>query len=175
MIEQMPTRELINQMYLNNFTLFSFALIPFFILFFPSVLYGIPIIAIQKDYAYTLPPKDVEKELSDDENKNLKYLATQIEDYLYTNKPFIDPNFSLDDLARQLNVPKHYLYCCFNSVFQKKFSTLRKEIRVMYAKELLLQGNLLNQSMEGIWTKAGFSSKTNFFISFKDVTGFTPL
>ena len=48
-------------------------------------------------------------------------------------------------------------------------------MRVDYAKELLLNGDLLNQSMEGIWTKAGFSSKTNFFISFKDVTGYTPI
>jgi AraC-like DNA-binding protein len=29
--------------------------------------------------------------------------------------------------------------------------------------------------MEGIWTKAGFSSRTNFFVSFKEETGLTPL
>jgi methylphosphotriester-DNA--protein-cysteine methyltransferase len=29
--------------------------------------------------------------------------------------------------------------------------------------------------MEGIWTKAGFSSRTSFFVSFKEITGQTPL
>jgi AraC-like DNA-binding protein len=33
----------------------------------------------------------------------------------------------------------------------------------------------LSHSMEGIWTKCGFSSKTNFFVAFKEVTGMTPL
>jgi AraC-like DNA-binding protein len=28
--------------------------------------------------------------------------------------------------------------------------------------------------MEGIWTKAGFSSRTSFFGSFKEFTGVTP-
>ena len=34
---------------------------------------------------------------------------------------------------------------------------------------------LLDHSMEGIWMKAGFTSKTSFFVSFKEETGMTPL
>ena len=178
MIQQMPTRELINQMNMNNFTLFSFSLIPLIMLFFPSVLYGIPIISNKRNKNYNPTNKDFEKvikKIPSDENKDLTDLGQLIQDYLITEKPFTEPEFNLDDLVKKLNVPKHHLYYCFNSIFYKKFSTIRKEMRVTYAKELLLNGDLLHQSMEGIWTKAGFSSKTNFFISFKDVTGSTPI
>ena len=178
MIQQMPTRELINQMNMNNFTLFSFSLIPLIMLFFPSVLYGIPIISNKRNKNYNPTNKDFEKvikKIPSDENKDLTDLGQLIQDYLITEKPFTEPEFNLDDLVKKLNVPKHHLYYCFNSIFYKKFSTIRKEMRVAYAKELLLNGDLLNQSMEGIWTKAGFSSKTNFFISFKNVTGSTPI
>jgi hypothetical protein len=38
-----------------------------------------------------------------------------------------------------------------------------------------MNGKLLSHSMEGVWIKSGFSSKTSFFVSFKEVTGMTPL
>lgn len=179
MIEQMQSRELINQMVMNSFTLFSFSLIPLIMLFFPSVLYGMPIIRNKTKKIYSLTNKDFdkvsEKKITSDEIKDLRDLAQLIQDYLNTEKPFTSPEFSLDDLVKKLDVPKHHLYYCFNAIFHKKFATIRKEMRVAYAKELLLSGNLLNYSMESVWTKAGFSSKTNFFISFKDVSGYTPV
>lgn len=179
MIEQMPSRELINQMSMNNITLFSFSLIPIIMLLFPSVLYGMPIIKNLKNNYDKVSNENIEKVLKKTttivENKDLIDLAQLIQEFLKTQKPFVDPEFKLDDLAKKLQVPKHHLYYCFNLIFNKKFSVIKKEMRVEYAKELLLKGDLLNQSMEGIWTKAGFSSKTNFFISFKEVTGLTPL
>ena len=109
------------------------------------------------------------------EDPAMNDLAKLIQDYLKNEKPFIDPKFSLDDLAKQLDVPKHHLYYCLNSILNIKFITLRTQMRVEYAKELLLNGNLESVSMEGIWTKTGFSSRTNFFVTFKEVTGYTPL
>jgi transcriptional regulator GlxA family with amidase domain len=95
--------------------------------------------------------------------------------YLEKEKPFINPEFSIDDLAKNLDLQKHHLYYCFNSILQIKFTSLRTKLRVNHAKEILLSGDLTMMSMEGIWTKAGFSSRTNFFVSFKEETGLTPL
>ena len=96
-------------------------------------------------------------------------------EYLQKEKPFVNPHFSLAVLAEKLDVPKHHLYYCFNTVLKTKFTTVRTQMRVDYAKECLLNGDLNKLSMEGIWHKAGFSSKTNFFVSFKEVTQMTPL
>ena len=81
----------------------------------------------------------------------------------------------MDDLAKQLDVPKHHIYYCFKSILDTKFTTLRSQLRVEYAKELLLNGELGKMSMEGIWSKTGFSSRTNFFVTFKEISGLTPL
>jgi YesN/AraC family two-component response regulator len=64
---------------------------------------------------------------------------------------------------------------CFNAILKTKFTTLKKELRVEIAKKEIMNGKLLSHSMEGVWIKSGFSSKTSFFVSFKEVTGMTPL
>jgi AraC-like DNA-binding protein len=48
-------------------------------------------------------------------------------------------------------------------------------LRVDLAKKELSNGGLKSFSMEAVWIKSGFSSKTSFFVAFKQVTGLTPL
>lgn len=177
MNERMHTRAQINEMSMNYISAFSFFLIPISILIFPSVLYGIPIVdrgKIGMSISKSKSKRKLEQSIKV-ENLEMEELTEAMQNYLKTEKPFVDPKFSLDDLAKQLDVPKHHLYYCLNSILNIKFITLRTQMRVEYAKELLLNGNLESVSMEGIWTKTGFSSRTNFFVTFKEVTGFTPL
>lgn len=177
--ERMHTREQINEMSLNYISAFLFFLIPVFILVFPAVLYGLPIVDRDKIAMYIpknkIARKTKLKQSDKVENLEMEELTQAMQNYLKTEKPFVDPNFRLDDLAKQLDVPKHHLYYCLNSVLDIKFTTLRSQLRVEHAKELLLSGNLETVSMEGIWVKTGFSSRTNFFVTFKEVTGYTPI
>ena len=179
MNERMHTRSEINEMSLNYISAFSFFLIPVFILFFPVVLYCLLIVDRDKIALYIpknkIGRKTKLKKSDKFENLEMEELTEAMQNYLKTERPFIDPNFSLDDLAKQLDVPKHHLYYCLNSVLDIKFTTLRKQLRVEYAKELLLSDSLKSLSMEGIWPKTGFSSRTNFFVTFKEVTGYTPI
>ena len=179
MNERMHTRSEINEMSLNYISAFSFFLIPVIILFFPVVLYGLPIVDRDKIAMYIpknkIARKTKLKQSDKVENLEMEELTEAMQNYLKTERPFIDPNFSLDDLAKQLDVPKHHLYYCLNSVLDIKFTTLRTQLRVEYAKELLLSDSLKRVSMEGIWPKTGFSSRTNFFVTFKEVTGYTPI
>ena len=179
MNERMHTRSEINEMSLNYISAFSFFLIPVIILFFPVVLYGLPIVDRDKIALYIpknkIGRKTKLKKSDKFENLEMEELTEAMQNYLKTERPFIDPNFSLDDLAKQLDVPKHHLYYCLNSVLDIKFTTLRTQLRVEYAKELLLSDSLKRVSMEGIWPKTGFSSRTNFFVTFKEVTGYTPI
>jgi YesN/AraC family two-component response regulator len=149
-------------------------------LVFPQVLYGIPIVTekekeiVQKKEEEKKSKKSI-KLLEKEEKKTFEKLTAMILEYMKTEKPFTDPNYSLDDLAANLNIQKHHLYYCFNTVLNSRFTTIRTQMRVEYAKECLLNGDLDNLSMEGVWTKTGFSSRTNFFVNFKEVTGATPL
>ena len=173
---QLLTRESINALFLNSITSFLFSLIPIMMLVFPQVLYGITNVAekgivIESDKRTKKSIKLLEKE----ERQTFEKLTEMILEYMKTEKPFTDPNYSLDDLAVSLNIQKHHLYYCFNTVLNSRFTTIRTQMRVDYAKECLLKGDLNSLSMEGVWTKTGFSSRTNFFVSFKEVTGVTPL
>ena len=175
------TREQISNEIYNYTAAISYSLIPIVMLIFPEVLYGIPIVNRKKIALFEVNSSSNKSESLNEkgsintENPAMNDLAELILDYLKNEKPFIDPKFSLDDLAKQLDVPKHHLYYCLNSILNIKFITLRTQMRVEYAKELLLNGSLELVSMEGIWTKTGFSSRTNFFVTFKEVTGYTPL
>jgi len=175
------TREQISNEIYNYTAAISYSLIPIVMLIFPEVLYGIPIVNRKKIALFEVNSSSNKSESLNEkgsinrENPAMNDLAKLILDYLKNEKPFIDPKFSLDDLAKQLDVPKHHLYYCLNSILNIKFTTLRTQMRVEYAKELLLNGSLELVSMEGIWTKTGFSSRTNFFVTFKEVTGYTPL
>jgi len=175
------TREQISNEIYNYTAAISYSLIPIVMLIFPEVLYGIPIVNRKKIALFEVNSSRIKSESLNEkgsintENPAMNDLAELILDYLKTEKPFVDPKFSLDDLAKQLDVPKHHLYYCLNSILNIKFTTLRTQMRVEYAKELLLNGSLELVSMEGIWTKTGFSSRTNFFVTFKEVTGYTPL
>jgi AraC-like DNA-binding protein len=175
------TREQISNEIYNYTAAISYSLIPIVMLIFPEVLYGIPIVNRKKIALFEVNSSSNKSESLNEKgsintaNPAMNDLAELILDYLKTEKPFIDPKFSLDDLAKQLDVPKHHLYYCLNSILNIKFITLRTQMRVEYAKELLLNGSLELVSMEGIWTKTGFSSRTNFFVTFKEVTGYTPL
>ena len=175
------TREQISNEIYNYTAAISYSLIPIVMLIFPEVLYGIPIVNRKKIALFEVNSSRIKSESLNEkgsintDNPAMDDLAKLILDYLKNEKPFIDPKFSLDDLAKQLDVPKHHLYYCLNSILNIKFTTLRTQMRVEYAKELLLNGSLELVSMEGIWTKTGFSSRTNFFVTFKEVTGYTPL
>jgi YesN/AraC family two-component response regulator len=101
-------------------------------------------------------------------------LSTEIFDYLEREKPFVDPDFSMSHIAVIFNVPQHHVAYCFNHLLKKKFSTVRTEFKVNHAKELLDKGLTETLSIDGIGEKAGFVTRSNFYSSFKAVTGLTP-
>lgn len=177
------TKLQINTYSINYLAGFSYCLIPIVMLIFPQHLYGIPRQRrnLNEGQGTINPLQNLKQNIIDDSiienNSNDPFIivAKRVMDYLENEKPYVNPDFSIDDLAKNLDIQKHHLYYCFNSILQTKFTSLRTRLRIDYAKEILLSGNLTTLSMEGIWTKAGFSSRTNFFVSFKEETGLTPL
>ena len=144
---------------------------PAILLFYPQLIYGHSVTITSN---IGLAKKSI-KQNKNSQNKNDLQLAKHMMSTINDENLYLNPDFSLETLAQRLDVPKHRLYPCFNTVLKKKFSELRTELRINYVKNLLLSEELNAVSMEGIWTKAGFSSKTNFFTTFKEETGFTPL
>jgi len=85
---------------------------------------------------------------------------------------FLNPNFSLEEAAKELKVTKHILSQYVNEVLGKSFSNLIKEYRIEKAKKLLESHN--NYTIENLGYDSGFNSKSAFFTAFKKTTGLTP-
>ena len=155
-----------------------YCFIPITLLIFPGILYGLPRVLNKLNEKVALESTTDIEFLSNKKNLTTKDPFKQIADkiilYINTEKPYLSEDFNIDDIADKLDIPKHHVYYCFSNFFDKKFTKLRTELRVKHAKELLLTDEINISSLEGIWSKSGFSSKTSFFTSFKDETGLTP-
>lgn len=159
-------RKLVNNSLFSYILAMSFSLIPILILIFPEILYGL------HKSKENIKSKIV---IYKDNHESLISTATLILDFVNNEENLRNPNFSIADICRALNLKSHEVNYCFNMILNTKFTTLRKELRVDLAKKELSNGELLlTHSIEVVWIKSGFTSKTNFFQTFKEVTGMTP-
>lgn len=163
---------------------------PAILVSFPQILFGMPRYSIG-DKTYEVEQK-TNLGLADSQNEpeakgsfsitkayNLKNdpfseLASMILVVLKEKKPYLDPDFTLDKLADLLEVPKHHLYYCFQNHLHTKFTTLRTQFRVEYAKKMLSESNLDKITIDAVGRTSGFASKTNFYTIFKAEVGISP-
>lgn len=151
-----------------------YSLIPLLIFIFPGILYGIPRADRRKIKVFKIKNKPADSDYQIDINQPFHETAQIILDYLENSKPYLNPKFKIDDLVSELQLPKHHIYYCFNSIIKDKFTTIRNNHRVNYAKKALLSDQLKVMTVEAIGLTSGFASKSNFFAIFKEVTGMTP-
>lgn len=100
-------------------------------------------------------------------------LAETITKYISEKKLYLDPNIKIEQLAKKLHVPYKNLSLVINEFFGKSFTTLLNEYRVTEAKNFILSADKID-SLEEIYTKVGFNSRSTFNRVFKTHTGFTP-
>jgi AraC-like DNA-binding protein len=165
-LPSIESREQINSSLLSYILTMMFALIPILIIVFPEILYGM------HKFKTASKSKIV---IQKDNHESLLDISTLILDFVKKEENVQNPDFNISDICKALNISSQDVNYCFSTILNVKFITLKKELRVDLAKKELISGKLLSHSMEGIWTKCGFSSKTNFFVAFKEVTGMTPL
>lgn len=159
----------------------SFTLLVVGMLFFPEVLYGLPKRKTEEEVSSILlkneadkTTKSIAEEAFSKEEDPFKELAEQIKNYLEKEKPFLDPNFAVSQIALDLKVPQNHVSYCINSIFKTKFTKLKTELRVEYAKTLLNNSQYSNLTIEGIAQMSGFGTRSNFYNAFKNETGLTP-
>lgn len=91
---------------------------------------------------------------------------------LDTERPYLNPDFQMNDLSRAIDIPKHQIQFVLNNFLQIKFTDLKNEYRVRTALKLMREN--ANLSLDGIGVKSGFASNSNFYSSFKTIMNQTP-
>ncbi|TRX37097.1 helix-turn-helix domain-containing protein [Flavobacterium restrictum] len=175
---------------------FCLLMIPVSLLVFPELLYGIPQTdpdqsndfqsgekEIKNNIFNQAAPKEINspaidttKEVLSEKDIEPRFieLSQSILVYIKESEIYLNPNFSMEELSREMDVPKHHLYYCFNSVMNLKLTKIRAELRVEYAKKLIEQGSLDTLTLDAVASKAGFSSRSSFQSTFKDEVGCSP-
>lgn len=87
-------------------------------------------------------------------------------------KPYLDSNLKMQDVAAQLGIHQNDVSACINANRGYSFSQFVNIYRVAYAQQLLREHPEKKMSQVGL--ESGFANDTSFFRSFKAITGLTP-
>lgn len=119
--------------------------------------------------ANTDAPKETSTQsLSDDEVHDI---AHTIDVLLTTKDVFLDPDLTLDRLARKACIPARQISAAINQVYGRNISQVVNEYRIERAKSLLLS---TDKTITQIYLDSGFQTKSNFHREFSRVTQQTP-
>jgi AraC-like DNA-binding protein len=156
-----------------NLTIFTFLLI----------FFGINQTAIYKKQRTDLEEPVLNKSSNDLKTKQVSSvlnkkqadeLNEKIIQYLKSNKPYMNSEYSLQMMVDDLKIPRHKLSQVINSSQKKNFFKFINEFRVEEVKEKLCNPAYKNYTILGIALECGFNSKTSFNRIFKEATGLTP-
>lgn len=102
-----------------------------------------------------------------DEEKN------RLERFMDSEKPYLNANLSLNQLARGLGVAPRELSLLINRGFHQNFFDFVGDYRLRHAAQLLDRRDEAKTVLE-VMLEAGFNSKSVFNTAFKEKTGLTP-
>ncbi|MFK7747985.1 MAG: helix-turn-helix domain-containing protein [Kordia sp.] len=111
--------------------------------------------------------KETKKEV---ENTAVAAIAALME----REKPYLNPDLNLSELAKQANVTRGQLSEIINSGFKMNFNDFVNSYRVNAFKGMLKEGKHEQLSLLGIAYECGFNSKATFNRVFKKLTNFSP-
>ena len=101
-------------------------------------------------------------------------LIRRITDTIANSESVLQPDFSLDILAREVGSNTSYVSHALNTNFGQSFSMLVARRRIDEACLLLGSRQYDKLTVEAIAEKVGIRSRSNFTSSFKRITGMTP-
>ena len=118
---------------------------------------------------------DQDQSSSTKDTEKLTNLMDQIDAFMKSAEAFINPEFTIMDLAEGLKIHPKLISNSINTITNQNFNSYVNNFRIEKAIELLKMENSGAYSIEGIGTEVGFNSKSAFYSAFKKVTGTTPI
>lgn len=103
-----------------------------------------------------------------------KQYIKKLNDQMESEKPYLDPNLTLPQLATDLEIPSNYLSQVINETYGLNFFDFINRYRVEDVKAKIVDPKFDSYSLLGIAFESGFNSKSAFNRIFKKSTGQTP-
>ncbi|RLD94873.1 MAG: adenylate cyclase [Bacteroidetes bacterium] len=100
--------------------------------------------------------------------------SSRLLDHISTNKPYLNPDLTLRDLAKQIDIHPNHLSWILNQSIGLNFNEFINQYRIEAFKSYAKAQENENLTIEGLAYESGFNSKTVFNTYFKRETGLTP-
>ena len=107
-----------------------------------------------------------------DNTSNYDELMQQIRTLFAEQRPYLNSELKLQDVAASLGTNSRYISACINQCEGCSFTQYVNSFRVDYAKQLLREQP--DMKIATLSTLSGFSGESSFFRIFKAATGTTP-
>jgi AraC-like DNA-binding protein len=108
-----------------------------------------------------------------DENTKKKYLQ-KIDGYMKSQRPFLNPEISLEVIAKDLSINPRIISQIINESFESNFKGYINIYRIRESLKILSQPENDKKTILEILYEVGFNSKSVFNRQFKKYTGLTP-
>ena len=89
-------------------------------------------------------------------------------------KPFLDPDFTIEVMSNDLDISIHKLSQCLNAGMNTTFNSYVNEKRIGEIKLEIQKNKSEKLNFLNLAFSKGFNSKSTFNSTFKNVTGLTP-
>lgn len=115
---------------------------------------------------------DVTKAKKNEKSQDEIFIS-RLQQFMFENKPFLNPTLTLDQLAQGLNVPPYFLSQILNTELKCNFFDFVNNFRVEEFKRNLEIKSNTNYTLLALALDSGFNSKASFNRIFKNKTGLT--
>ena len=138
------------------------------------VIAGIMIKAMRRPVPWQNPLENEKSRVSDLTDLESQKIAELIYEVFDKEKPFLDPEFNLDDLSNRLSFNRRKVSQVINTRLKRNFFDLVNGYRIDTAKEIFTKNEDPNLTVLEVMFDVGFSSKSSFNTQFKKRAGLTP-
>jgi AraC-like DNA-binding protein/tetratricopeptide (TPR) repeat protein len=113
-------------------------------------------------------------DVRNNETLGLRNLLLSLQTLMEVQKIFLEKNLSIQDTARMLNTNRTYLSRAINTLLQTTFPGIVNEYRIQESIRLIMEGYMVNHTLEALAYQCGFANRGVFISAFKKQTGVTP-
>jgi AraC-like DNA-binding protein len=97
-----------------------------------------------------------------------------IEKFFIEHQPYLSLDYSLEQLVKDINVPRYILSAVINREYGMGFREFLNRYRVEYLIKNKDRPDWKNYTLEAIAAQCGFKSRVTFINNFKQITGKSP-
>ncbi|MDP4227316.1 MAG: helix-turn-helix domain-containing protein [Bacteroidota bacterium] len=111
----------------------------------------------------------------EEKKEQLEAILNKLNKIIKENRSFLKTDFDINALIVATQIPGYKISNCIHEQFNISVPEYINRFRVSYAKKCLTDDNMSSVKMDFLAQECGFSSRSNFYSTFKRHTGFTPL